>query len=487
MSIAFLQITQYADWKATLTHVTPIHLVQSTTHTYIMDVTFHQKHDTPRQVNYFHFASTIFHIKCVNTEEEGEACDYMYRSIILYLPGASVFYTRHAVANAANIQSVIPSQTLAIAYAIPLPANWLRLRYSDGQPAAGSYIRAIHNVWQYDIVTRATQHSPPPKNIRCFQFDDSSPGTPLLPPDLFGIGAFDPDVMHRRMMYREMLANSATTRLGCRHYVRSSLHSNISFDNTLIIDQREYGDVTLHVCLHDPNSRVYDNSSIHVRSAANQSELLSELKSMGKLLSANSNQGNCRKKAGDRGGMYVVGTMLSSSMGGRYEPRVMRDIDAISNGMLNSICVKSGRVAQSLFPDVLQSIRQAEKVAGLSPSDAMGGLQGVSVSMDVSIDLGNASHYDGNDCSHGYSIWTETNIGESKNWYFVLPNILVELNGKTYSGIAIRLFHGAVVSWDGRVIRHCTSLTDTGSKQNHVYGWFWASNGKMIDSGRKLS
>ena len=40
--------------------------------------------------------------------------------------------------------------------------------------------------------------------------------------------------------------------------------------------------------------------------------------------------------------------------------------------------------------------------------------------------------------------------------------------------IVIKLFHGIAVSWDGRVIRHCTSVTDVG-QNNHAFSNFFAS------------
>jgi hypothetical protein len=135
-----------------------------------------------------------------------------------------------------------------------------------------------------------------------------------------------------------------------------------------------------------------------------------------------------------------------------------------------------------LFCPVLNCIRQTEAIANINPQEEMGGKNGISASMDISIDLGNSTHYDVNDSSPGFSIWTETNRGEADNWFFVLPNILIRHNDKTYNGVAIRLYHGAVVSWDGRIIRHGTTKTSTGSKSNHTFGWFWSSSGKLVDS-----
>jgi hypothetical protein len=54
--------------------------------------------------------------------------------------------------------------------------------------------------------------------------------------------------------------------------------------------------------------------------------------------------------------------------------------------------------------------------------------------------------------------------------------------GKTYNGMAIRLSHGVLVSWDGRLIMHCTAKMDCADKC-HVYGTFFAAKSKIVTFG----
>jgi hypothetical protein len=54
--------------------------------------------------------------------------------------------------------------------------------------------------------------------------------------------------------------------------------------------------------------------------------------------------------------------------------------------------------------------------------------------------------------------------------------------GKTYNGMAIRLSHGVLVSWDGRLIRHCTAKMDCAHKC-HFYGTFFAAKSKIVTYG----
>jgi hypothetical protein len=82
------------------------------------------------------------------------------------------------------------------------------------------------------------------------------------------------------------------------------------------------------------------------------------------------------------------------------------------------------------------------------------------------------------DASQGYILLTEDVPGRGKNWYFILPIVhgrrpyLRGPDGKytggpdgrrvpgvQYRGLVIELTHGVAISWDGCVIRHCTSLS----------------------------
>ncbi|KAI2503184.1 hypothetical protein MHU86_11287 [Fragilaria crotonensis] len=120
----------------------------------------------------------------------------------------------------------------------------------------------------------------------------------------------------------------------------------------------------------------------------------------------------------------------------------------------------------------------------------------VAYSIDMSVDLGNASHFDVGDSSQGFSVWTEEVPGKAANWFFVMPNLFGNNNGAPFNGVAVKkLYHGTAISWDGRVIRHCTSLTcpdETGKPYgggdhptlNHVYGTFSAAKERIVNAGR---
>jgi hypothetical protein len=103
-----------------------------------------------------------------------------------------------------------------------------------------------------------------------------------------------------------------------------------------------------------------------------------------------------------------------------------------------------------------------------------------------SVNLGNASHYDVRDGSTGISMWTELVPGSAENCYFVLSNLVVKYGGNVHVGVLIKLEHGTAISWDGRIIRHCTSVTYENGKQNssvvgnHIFGTFWSTKSDTL-------
>ena len=123
----------------------------------------------------------------------------------------------------------------------------------------------------------------------------------------------------------------------------------------------------------------------------------------------------------------------------------------------------------------------------------------VGYTVDLSCNLGNSSHFDVNDASQGYSCWTEEMLGWGENWYFVMPNVEGKRpDGTEFCGLAIKLGHGIAISWDGRVVRHCTSVScpdgldsgyvgvgkDSPFFVNHLYGAFTCAKGTIVRAGR---
>ena len=56
----------------------------------------------------------------------------------------------------------------------------------------------------------------------------------------------------------------------------------------------------------------------------------------------------------------------------------------------------------------------------------------------------------------------------------------VHYEGKLYLGLRIQLFDGAVVEWDGRRMKHFTTVTRVGAG-NMVNGYFFSPSRRIVD------
>jgi hypothetical protein len=145
------------------------------------------------------------------------------------------------------------------------------------------------------------------------------------------------------------------------------------------------------------------------------------------------------------------------------------------------------------FLPLLIQMRKTERSVGIIPCKEMGGKGGVTAVMNMSFDLANESHFDANDLGSGISIWAERQPGTACNWNLMFTNMTITHEGRAYKGLKIELCHGAVVQWDGRVMKHCTSMTKINGENveaevseegddacNRVYGCFFAPSGKLV-------
>lgn len=217
--------------------------------------------------------------------------------------------------------------------------------------------------------------------------------------------------------------------------------------------------------------------------------------------------GSVRSKGGDVGTMHAIGTGFDFN--GEMRPYASNLM--VPERLLRNMVLCLARCGEVFFPQVLAVIRDMESDTGLQPISPMEGdphkKRSVGFTVDMSVNLGNSSHFDVHDASQGYSVWTEEIPGCGANWYFVLPNVHgtrahrrgahgEQLKGEPFEGLAIKLGHGVAISWDGRVIRHCTSISqpdglcgqkvgsDRKKFSNKLYGTFTAAKEKIVKAGR---
>ena len=129
---------------------------------------------------------------------------------------------------------------------------------------------------------------------------------------------------------------------------------------------------------------------------------------------------------------------------------------------------------------MVTTIRSLEESLGVCPPAYLGGEEGISSCMAVTKNLMNATHYDLYDGSVCFAIWQELIPSMASGWRFVLPNVVIRYNDETYNGVAINLSHGTSICWDGRQIRHGTSIHDLGSEDNRTMGYWYGASSKTI-------
>ena len=122
----------------------------------------------------------------------------------------------------------------------------------------------------------------------------------------------------------------------------------------------------------------------------------------------------------------------------------------------------------------LENIRKCEN-ADIGANKNLHYLGKYARTFDMSFNLSNPAHFDNGDISSGVSIWLRKNTTSSTNmddnWWFVLPNLRTTEN---MNGIAIKLSHGLCIEWDGRVIKHCSSIPKVPHNDSFIGAFFSA-------------
>jgi hypothetical protein len=244
-----------------------------------------------------------------------------------------------------------------------------------------------------------------------------------------------------------------------RSFVYGALYKNLIGKNFAVIDCRGKGRIEINVEVEGSN----EPTTITVVDCSDCAVMNDSVVSLGRSLGKS---GNSRKNAGDVGEMWGLGYRNKAT-----KEMYVKSKELLVKNAMTDVCESVAKDLGERFPETLESIRQAEAIGPKCPPlSEMGGSNGPGSCIMISKNLGNSVHFDYNDASMSLGVWVEERIGGASNWYFVMPNI--RLNGKL--GVVIRLFHGCVISWDGRLIKHCTSVTETG-ESNNVYGCMFGS------------
>ena len=447
---------------------------------------------------------------CVGSIPKKMPEDDFFRTCVVLIPDAGAFYChRERRGQKAGVKNSL----------IPMDMNWLRLRSNsnstvDNWFSEGSYISRIADgdccVWKWSVRRSESNLLPPNCGIvgmtprlkekrvhkTCQLTDEDGPA---LPPDFVHGKDLSTRYDYNRLtgLYRCAYCTSNSARRGCRHYARGFLHKNIDPKTTYVIDPTKGAEMDLHVDVlirhGNEKAALHRQSVVQIRYlpvvvGKGCESLLQDINNHCNLVKQNSSSG-ARAGKGDLGKMHPIGSRIDTS-GNKVRYRTSSDASSVR--LLSKAVVAASKLASVTIPGVLRVAQDLENDASMT---ALAGMDGdgdtccVTHTMDLSVNLSNSSHYDVNDACQGFTIWTEEKPGTTGGWYFVLPNMVGTFpdSNREYNGIAIKLTHGVLVSWDGRLIRHGTSVMN---RQGNVFGTFFAAKTKvvkhgMLDSQRK--
>jgi hypothetical protein len=224
---------------------------------------------------------------------------------------------------------------------------------------------------------------------------------------------------------------------------------------------------------------ILDDGSQSIVKAVNlnfEGKVMEQLIISGTKLS--NSKGNARQKSGDNGEMFGIGRRAGGGKHGFNTTPMFALSDPESKSydkkFTESFCVAArsfSKMVKTYFPNLSMKYKEIEKKNDIDINWQLGGHLGICASADISVNLCNAEHVDCHDGHSGISMWLEKKIGDAKNWYLLLPSTY-DGNDPDKKPLAIKLFHGITVIWDGRVVRHCTAKTFL-SDDNDVFGFFF--------------
>jgi hypothetical protein len=260
-------------------------------------------------------------------------------------------------------------------------------------------------------------------------------------------------------IYRQSLLESNTYTNGNRRYLENHFYNNVTYTAKhnkyppYILTPNKNETTKVMISVLNQHGEVHSESCITVCKTSNVPFLDSIVK-LGQDLNKAKSKG-VRANGSDNGEMYGLGTHYV--LGKEEEFAIHKEMESMERSVSASQFAK--QECETNFLAVYQDI--TSKIKGGKP-ESMGGSGGVLQNAIVSVNLGNASHFDIRDISMSLAMWASNNEETVENWVLVFPNVVVFHGCNEHHGAVINLTHGTQVTWDGRLIRHCTAIPAVG-------------------------
>ena len=322
---------------------------------------------------------------------------------------------------------------------------------------------------------------------------------PGVAPDMWHVSGdgMDPkykqidDEQECRRMYleqKEKTPDANTFRGGCKHFVRGTGYKKIKerfhvieTKTPKILGKGKY-EVFKHrivVAVRDENGEKKATSVIEAVLTPLVKVSQKNCQGFGRCLKENAQAldfaaNDCRKGK-NKGSMVVTGTRFYGKKLCEYQ----NETDSL---LMKKADEFFGKYGLKMWVNNLR--KQIVDNHGNRTNMAGGNLPWASLVV-VSQDYGNESHVDPKDSCQGITIWHEekpplngTNV---QNWYFLFPDLQVQLEDGTWkTGVAIPLVQGTVITWDARLIRHCTAFSEKGKKPSMAWGTYFGNDQRVV-------
>ena len=144
-----------------------------------------------------------------------------------------------------------------------------------------------------------------------------------------------------------------------------------------------------------------------------------------------------------------------------------------------------GEIFTKYFKDAMKSLVKSESI---NYNYDHAGSYSFSKSLELSYNLHNPGHGDLGDTGACMALWLlrgkngfDKTLNDSDGWYFLLPHASIDGS----KGVAIKLYHGLLISWNGNELKHCTMFSN--SSHDDKYSIFMGPKQKYgIQEGCKV-
>lgn len=280
---------------------------------------------------------------------------------------------------------------------------------------------------------------------------------------------------YQQTMYNSKLKESTTQREGTRKYIRGSSYNNFEQKQPATKLSVRKGSMR-KIKIHLANG---DVTYVKIADLSGKKKLLKRMVKTCRSIFQDPRfaNGHVRKGdlIGDLGRMATIGYNWNT----HEDYPTIRSHDNLKDTnnakqtrrLLGKMTPLLKKTMEDIFPNELDEIRRSE-VAQQKHVHTVQEMCGFGSTAQCTENQGGASHID-LDNSRSVAVWLAGNTEEPpENWNFMFP--FTEKDGKM---VVVPLFHGCAISWDARVLQHCTSTThNVGYKNNQAYAFMVGSS-----------